>query len=593
MGFILEFSDAPASSVFNLPPETAIDFFKSKGLRPTFSYLDMVREEHDVAFTVAKMLQVDLLNTVQKSLDTALAEGWSIQRFRQSLTPILQSAGWWGKADVLDPFGNLVPDAQLGSAHRLNTIYRSNLQSAYSVGQWERIDEDKDRAPWLMYDAVDDHRTREEHDKLRNIVLRVSDPFWHRFMPPNGYNCRCGVIQLTDDDLERLGLKPSRPPVIETIPWKNPRTGEIEHVPVAIDPGWDHNPGLNRLEHLKKLGREKLRALPAGIRPSDSTLVPEREFFEGKSREMEWHRAAFDSAPRALKMVVQGAARIEVQQTPRSGAWAQAGRRIEMGSYSTDDAQGRGTWRHEFGHILDVQLGNREQGWPYFSGSEAWHAARDADAKRMKEASGKGRRSKALEQRQAKRAAEYEAVREAAIRSAGDGFERLLMTLAEEAGASYAGFIRAMRRETILFPDERQPGALGAGARARLAEALVALTKGDPEHFVAMLLFRDLGVDGFAQKRQAYRRAEVLGMLSDLAGATTMNKVAGYHMGFPGHSDSYYRRSPYARGTEAFANITALMGHEFEFWHLVVRMMAPNQVAEWDALIGRHGDSNE
>lgn len=262
MGYVLEFKDQPSANVFDMAPETALAFFQAKGLKPTFSYLDMIREEHDVAFTVAKMMQVDLLDTTRKAIDKAVTEGWSIGRFRKELTPTLKAAGWWGQADLVDPAGNLVQGAQLGSAHRLNTIFRSNLQSAYSVGRWERIQEDAVAAPWLIYDAVDDYRTRKAHAELDNTVLPVSDPFWNRFMPPNGYNCRCGVIQASDRDLERIGMKPSKPPKVKMVKWTNPRTGKVEEIPSAIDPGWDHNPGKDRLEHLQGLAAQKINRLP-------------------------------------------------------------------------------------------------------------------------------------------------------------------------------------------------------------------------------------------------------------------------------------------------------------------------------------------
>lgn len=262
MGYVLEFKDQPAASLFDMTPETALEFFKAKGLQPTFRYTDMIREEHDVAFTVAKMMQVDLLNTTRELLDKSLDEGWSIGRFRKELGPKLKAAGWWGRANMLDPAGNLVQDVQLGSAHRLNTIFRSNLQSAYSVGHWERIQESAQSAPWLMYDAVDDLRTRPAHARLDSRVLPVSDSFWDRMMPPNGYNCRCGVIQLSDQDLERLNITPSKRPKLEMVKWKNPRTGQIEEIPAAADPGWDHNPGKSRLEKLQRLAAEKANRLP-------------------------------------------------------------------------------------------------------------------------------------------------------------------------------------------------------------------------------------------------------------------------------------------------------------------------------------------
>ena len=46
------------------------------------------------------------------------------------------------------------------NSYRLQNIFRTNLQSAYAVGQWQSIEDNKETAPFLMYDAVEDHRTR-------------------------------------------------------------------------------------------------------------------------------------------------------------------------------------------------------------------------------------------------------------------------------------------------------------------------------------------------------------------------------------------------------------------------------------------------
>ncbi|MFW6344775.1 MAG: phage minor head protein [Halomonas sp.] len=261
MGYLIEFRDATPLSIFDMAPETALEWFKAKGLRPTFDYRDMIQQEHDVAFTVAKMMDVDLLRTTQDLLAQGMAEGWSKERFTQALAPKLQAAGWWGAKEMEDPLTGNITEAQLGSAHRIKTIYRSNLQSAYSTGQWERIQEQAQDAPWLIYDAVDDHRTREEHGAWDNLVLPVDDPFWRTHMPPNGYNCRCGVIQASDDELEAMGLTPSKRPKIPMKDWTNPRTGKTYKVPQGIDPGWAHNPGQARIEELQKLLAEKAATL--------------------------------------------------------------------------------------------------------------------------------------------------------------------------------------------------------------------------------------------------------------------------------------------------------------------------------------------
>lgn len=262
MGYLIEFRDATPLSIFDMQPETALEWFKAKGLRPTFDYRDMIQQEHDVAFTVAKMMDVDLLRTTQDMLAQGMAEGWSKERFTQALAPKLQAAGWWGAKEMEDPLTGNITEAQLGSAHRIKTIYRSNLQSAYATGQWERIQEQAEAAPYLIYDAVDDHRTRPEHGGWDNLVLPVDHPFWRTHMPPNGYNCRCGVIQASEEELEAMGLTPSKAPKVPMKDWTNPRTGKTHKVPQGIDPGWAHNPGQARIEELQKLLAEKAATLP-------------------------------------------------------------------------------------------------------------------------------------------------------------------------------------------------------------------------------------------------------------------------------------------------------------------------------------------
>ncbi len=58
---LVEFFDAPAGVSFNLTPAEAVAYFKAKGLRITFDYRDLMAEEHMAAFTVAKMLDQDML----------------------------------------------------------------------------------------------------------------------------------------------------------------------------------------------------------------------------------------------------------------------------------------------------------------------------------------------------------------------------------------------------------------------------------------------------------------------------------------------------------------------------------------------------
>ena len=254
-------------SVFNLEPEQAVGFFADKGLKPSFDWRDMVGQEHDTAFTVAKMMDNDLLETTQGLLKQAIKDGQSFGAFKEQLIPKLVEKGWWGRAEMLDPLTGMVSEVQLGSVSRLETVFRTNMQSAYGAGKWESIERNAKTTPYLMYVAVDDGRTREEHAQFDGLVLPWDHPFWKTHYPPNGWNCRCGVIQLSAAEVKEMGLKVSKnPPPIKQSKWMNPRTGKTHTILDGTDPGWNHNPGVERVKALKVSYQDKIEAMPAAMK---------------------------------------------------------------------------------------------------------------------------------------------------------------------------------------------------------------------------------------------------------------------------------------------------------------------------------------
>lgn len=235
--------------LLDLPHYDALAKFASKGIEPSFSYADMTAEEHSRAFTIAKMANADLLNDVHKSLIEAQKKGDSFQTWRKQIEPTLRAKGWWGKKSMKDPLTGKNKLVQTGSAARLETIFRTNMQSSYAAGQWQQIQRNKQSAPWLLYDAVDDNRTRSAHRAMDGTVLPVDHAWWQSHYPPNGYRCRCNVIQMDDDDLVEDGLKPTNPPNAKMAPWRNPRTGNLGHYPVdpvtgqwMVNPQFYHHP---------------------------------------------------------------------------------------------------------------------------------------------------------------------------------------------------------------------------------------------------------------------------------------------------------------------------------------------------------------
>lgn len=77
----------------------------------------------------------------------------------------------------------------------LRAEYNFVHQSAQMAAKWEQFEEDGDRY-YLQYRTAGDDKVRPEHAALNRITLPMSDPFWESYYPPNGWNCRCTVVQV-------------------------------------------------------------------------------------------------------------------------------------------------------------------------------------------------------------------------------------------------------------------------------------------------------------------------------------------------------------------------------------------------------------
>lgn len=189
-----------------LKPEAAIEWLKAKGVTAE-SYRNLTASEIAKVYTIARISDLEMLNDIKQSMITAADNGQSYQNWRKDILQHLQNKGWLhpnghnGK-EIIDPATGEV----FGSPRRLDTLYRTNMQSAYSAGQYQTYMGNIDSRPYWMYDAVGDSRTRPAHAAMDGLVYRYDDPFWATFYPPNGYNCRCSVTALAERDLARYGV---------------------------------------------------------------------------------------------------------------------------------------------------------------------------------------------------------------------------------------------------------------------------------------------------------------------------------------------------------------------------------------------------
>lgn len=217
----------------------ALEHLQSKTLLPGFSHWDVWLDQHAYAFTVAKMMDEDMLSTVKNALTDAIANGTDFRDFKARLQPYLMAQGWWGVQVMDDPLDGKPKAVELGSTRRLKTIFETNLATAHAAGQWARIETDAAALPYLRYNPSAAGNKRDSHKRYYGLVLPVQHPIWQQIFPPNGYGCQCSVSQLTRRQAERAGI--SAEPDIEMEYVENPRTGEEVEVPVDITPSFAHN----------------------------------------------------------------------------------------------------------------------------------------------------------------------------------------------------------------------------------------------------------------------------------------------------------------------------------------------------------------
>lgn len=106
---------------------------------------------------------------------------------------------------LLDENGNRKSFEQfLNDVRKIDNTYNSNYlraeynfvhSSAQMAARWEEFAADGDRYN-LQYRTMRDAKVRPTHADLHGVTLPMNDPFWEEFYPPNGWNCRCTVVQV-------------------------------------------------------------------------------------------------------------------------------------------------------------------------------------------------------------------------------------------------------------------------------------------------------------------------------------------------------------------------------------------------------------
>ncbi len=232
---------------FNLKPKEAIEYLQDKGFKQSFNYDEIMHESHHRSFTVAKMMNDDLLKNVHGSLVKAQKDGMGFKEWKENIKPTLKSAGWYGETDVVNPETGEVKTIFVGS-RRLRTIYETNMRVSHAVGRYKKLAALPLSKYW-MYVSMLLPTTRTSHADKHGTVLPRGHTWWDTNYPPNAWNCKCKVRAYSKRDLDKRGIE-----VAATSP---------ESIATK---DWAYHVGKSDASNLKSLRKKKILEMPEELK---------------------------------------------------------------------------------------------------------------------------------------------------------------------------------------------------------------------------------------------------------------------------------------------------------------------------------------
>jgi SPP1 gp7 family putative phage head morphogenesis protein len=213
------------------PPkfEEAIKATKGRKVEPPDVYYNQrVGAARAEAFSIAGIASMDQLQQTLDSLREAQEQGASFKKWKEELLK--------------------APDVLALTNHRLDNIFRTNIQGAYARGRAEHHQRHKERRPYLMYSAINDSRTRPRHAAMHGFVAPVDDPVWDEWTPPCGYRCRCTVISLSETQARRRQEQDRDRQAAS----QEAQEARINALSGGPDAGWNYHPGHAQFEGLRR-----------------------------------------------------------------------------------------------------------------------------------------------------------------------------------------------------------------------------------------------------------------------------------------------------------------------------------------------------
>lgn len=178
-----EFAELTAEDVENLPYAEAVEYLKKRDVIKKVDYNKLSDRMRFRAFTASRIADGDLLKRINSELIKNVNDGKGLKDFL-SLT----------KTDILNKVGM----GAGGQGWYWETVYRTNVQTAYNTGRMMGFEEDKPLA--LHFVGIEDARQTDVCHSLSNVIRPYDDPLWDKYIPPLHFGCRSTVRAIYDED---------------------------------------------------------------------------------------------------------------------------------------------------------------------------------------------------------------------------------------------------------------------------------------------------------------------------------------------------------------------------------------------------------
>lgn len=217
----------------------AIDFLRRRLALPDGEWRALLREVDQAANDRSAGMSDALVREILQAVHDAIDEGTGFGPFLDMFEDATRRHGWAAGDDF-------------ETAYRARLAFRAMTAQAYAAGRWTQIQRQKRLRPYLRYVHVDPELTqpgsRHDHAAWHGVILPVDHEWWLTHFPPNGWNCRCYVMSVSERDLARYGWAvsaeaPESATVIKFVRGTDGARRPVE-TPAGIDPGFAFNAGV-------------------------------------------------------------------------------------------------------------------------------------------------------------------------------------------------------------------------------------------------------------------------------------------------------------------------------------------------------------